>query len=182
MCLSVSSDSRFVATGSFGGTLPAVQPPPGSVVTPPKYTTRNSIQVFDLDSGEVLPFVEYKSMVLGIAISPDNNHIITGGYGLIQWDVKTSKKVRLIGGSKRMVRGLCFSRDGRFLVSSHGGKDEYAAPYEDCTVRVYDFDRGVELRCFEGHKKQVQCVACSPDGSNVVSGDEAGKILQWQLP
>ena len=52
---------------------------------------------------------------------------------------------------------------------------------EDRTVRVWDVERRLELRCLPGHKDQVCCVALSPDGSRALSSGTDQTVRLWDV-
>jgi len=68
------------------------------------------------------------------------------------------------------VWGVAFSPDGRYLAS--GAVD---------TVHVWDLKAGKELRTLEGHKKRVRRLGFSPDGRCLVTADEEGKMIVWDV-
>ena len=65
---------------------------------------------------------------------------------------------------------LMFDRTGRRLLS---------ATLLETTVRLWDVDKGQELRRFEGHGHGVRRAEFSPDGQWAVSGDQKGIIKVW---
>ncbi len=69
------------------------------------------------------------------------------------------------------IRGLAFSKSGRFLAS--GGRDQ--------VVRLWDVENGTELQHFDGHCATVEKVAISPDEQTVASGGQDGIIHLWDV-
>jgi WD40 repeat protein len=69
------------------------------------------------------------------------------------------------------VNAVALSPDGRRAVSgSH-----------DTTLKVWDLERGRELRKLEGHSHWVNTVAVSPDGRRAVSGSVDQTLRVWDL-
>jgi WD40 repeat protein len=64
---------------------------------------------------------------------------------------------------------MAFSPDGWRIVSGSNDK----------TVRVWDAERGQELRCLRGHEYPVGSVAYSPDGRWIVSGSFDDTVRVW---
>ena len=89
------------------------------------------------------------------------------------WALETGKEVRRFHGHKKGIWTMCFSPDGRRVLSGSGYPDG------DRTARLWDAETGKELRCFKGHTGQVISVAFAPDGRSVVSGDLDGSIRLW---
>jgi WD40 repeat protein/tRNA A-37 threonylcarbamoyl transferase component Bud32 len=114
-----------------------------------------------------------RSIVGGIAFSPDGKTIACAGYTdqtVEVWDLATGEELLTLTGHTGRVRGVCFSPDGTFLVS---GSD-------DGTVRGWDPATGRERFIFAGPQRPVACVEFSPDGRVVLAGGENGTSL-WDV-
>lgn len=70
------------------------------------------------------------------------------------------------------VESLCFSPDGRLLVSGNSDK----------TIKFWSFPDGKLLKILKGHKDEIHSVNISPDGKLLVSGSTDSTIRFWSLP
>jgi WD40 repeat protein len=89
--------------------------------------------------------------------------------GLWLWDVATSKSVRPLPIPR--VRSLQFATDGKRLFTGH----------EDGSVKRWDLS-GKELQSFTFYRfntGMVHCMALSPDGKFLLSGDSERRIVLW---
>jgi WD40 repeat protein len=66
---------------------------------------------------------------------------------------------------------VAISPDGRLALS--GG--------EDRTLRLWDLEKGKELRSFTGHASKVTCVTFSPDGRQALSGSHDRTLRLWDV-
>jgi RNA polymerase sigma factor (sigma-70 family) len=78
---------------------------------------------------------------------------------------------RLDGHAPRWVVGVDLAPDGRTALSAG----------LDGTVRLWDLERGEEVRRFDGHDGGVVTVAVSPDGRTALSGGQDGTLRVWDV-
>ena len=70
------------------------------------------------------------------------------------------------------MRSVAFSADGKRIVS--GSWDQ--------TAKVWDVDKGQEVRTLKGHTQEVSSVAFSVDGKRIVSGSGGIGWFEQPLP
>jgi WD40 repeat protein len=76
------------------------------------------------------------------------------------------------------VLSVAFFADGLHFVSAGGG-DGPAKGKGDYSVRVWRVGEKQPRATFTGHSARVGCVAVSPDGSRILSGDLSGALHLW---
>jgi WD40 repeat protein len=69
------------------------------------------------------------------------------------------------------IRTLCFSRDGRFVLTASN----------DRTAKLWETKTGREIRTFKGHSSGVNSVDSSPDGKFIVTGSSDGSAKLWDV-
>ena len=85
------------------------------------------------------------------------------------WSIE-GKLIKTLNGHSAEVTCVCFSPDGKSLVSAS----------EDSTIQFWSGD-GTLLRTFNGHQGSVRSVCFSPNGKILVSSGEDHKIIMWNL-
>jgi len=83
-------------------------------------------------------------------------------------DLEAGNEVRKLTGHTQGIRSVCFSPDGKRLLS---------ASY-DCTLRIWDVESGKELKQIQAHKP-LYSAAFSPDGKRIVSGGDDEAVRLW---
>jgi WD40 repeat protein/serine/threonine protein kinase len=111
--------------------------------------------------------------VMDVRFSPSAISFLTAhsDHNVRLWSAKTGECLKVIGGHRNVVGCLCFSINGREVVS--GGDDR--------AVRAWDLNTGRNLAVFQGHTDNVTSVAYSSDGKTVISGSWDGTVRQWRL-
>jgi eukaryotic-like serine/threonine-protein kinase len=118
---------------------------------------------------------------MGIAFSPDDQHLATTGYddkAVRVWNAQTRKLEKtLLGLTGFFSEGLAYSPDGKLLAASSG---TYKEPGE---VIIWDVATGNEVRRFSHACGMSSNVAFSPDGNRLaaVSGEwkKSPKLMIW---
>ncbi|CAH8453005.1 unnamed protein product [Dicrocoelium dendriticum] len=150
--VSISPDSRFVATGSHAGCVNMIGVESG--------TKENVIQLDE-------------KFVYSLAYSPDGTKLATGAInGIVSvCDLQTGA-VRPLDGHAMPVRSLAFSPDGRLLASTS----------DDKQIKVFDARDGrAIISSLTGHKGWVVSVHFSPDNRHLATASTDRSVRVWDL-
>ncbi|KAL7927983.1 WD40-repeat-containing domain protein [Trichoderma austrokoningii] len=121
------------------------------------------------DASEKPPELGYTSL---LAMSPDGLHLASASYKTIYlWDGSTGqpKDHHVLSGHDRQIKSICFSPDGKSLVSTSS----------DETVIVWDIATGTPRRRFKDHSDWVRFAVFSPDSKRVASASDDATVRVW---
>ncbi|MBW4448809.1 MAG: hypothetical protein KME38_18590 [Spirirestis rafaelensis WJT71-NPBG6] len=80
--------------------------------------------------------------------------------------------IKTLTGHTRSVIAIAFSPDGKYVISGS----------RDSTLKIWNWQTGVEVRTLRSHTSWVNAIAISPDGKYLISAslDKALKVWDWQ--
>lgn len=131
-------------------------------------------RIWDVASGKELQVIATSGeYVFAAAFSPDGRYLALGGNGQPAfvgiWDADKGSLVRPLPGHRDAVLSVCFSRDGkRLLTTSY-----------DNTARLWNVETGECLRVLRGHEWWVWSASFSPDEQRIVTASQDGSIMVW---
>src|SRR5438067_13931909 len=111
-----------------------------------------------------------------MAWRPDGAVIALGGYKEARLvDSASRKPVATLAGHAEAVRGLAFSRDGKWLAAAGG------LPARSGEVKLWDVATQTAARTFTGHPDCIYAVAFSPDGAMLATASYDKLIKLWDV-
>ncbi len=155
--IALSPDGRTVLTGSS-----------------PNYgTSRVTLRLWDLKTGDALINFDYTDPVFSVAFSPDGKWIASGSAkGSVRlWDAQTGDWMGTLEGHKAHVLALAFSPDGTLLASS--GREG--------SVFLWDVTARTQKVVLRTQGERVNGVSFSADGSVLASGSDDGTLQLWDV-
>ncbi|HEV3385249.1 MAG TPA: WD40 repeat domain-containing protein [Gemmata sp.] len=187
-----SYQGTFIVTGDYGGDVRTFDVKTGKLLK--KITNKGNaenvrlssddkmlvvsygsgdIRIFDLpDYQERITFrAAHKGGIWGMAISPDNQFIASGGQDRVV-NIIDLKKNKIVFKLKHPneVNGLAFTPDNKFLATGCA----------DSIIRIYDVGMGEEVAMYEGHGRgTVTDLAFTSDGKILASAGGDGTIRIW---
>jgi WD40 repeat protein len=129
-----------------------------------------ALRIFNVDTGELMRTIRgHEGGINCLALSPDGKMLASAGSTrAFLWDVASGKQLRPLKVSG--VSTLAFSPDGTKLIT--GGQDH------EHSVRIFDCQTGKEQLRLLWHSRQVDYIACTPDGNKLVTASSSeGKVL-----
>ncbi|QGJ71994.1 Serine/threonine protein kinase [Planctomycetales bacterium 10988] len=120
---------------------------------------------------QVRQWQAHEGNVRAVAYSPDGKHLATGGddSNIFLWDLsqKTNSPVQTLDNHAGPILCLEYSQDGKQLLSGSA----------DYTARLWNIESGEEEVFFADHIDWVWDVDFSPDGKDVLTASQDGKVI-----
>ena len=127
----------------------------------------NSLRVWNLQSGKHIGN-DCRDGGSRIALSPDGQKVVSGGWGLKLWDTNTTKVIAQWREHTSYVTSVCWSQDGARVMS--GSKDG--------TARVWDMESGKTVLAIETGLSRVEAVIYSPGMTMVGTGGDSEDLKE----
>jgi WD40 repeat protein len=107
-------------------------------------------------------FHGHRGVVVGVAFHPDGHRLASAerSGGIVFWDAASGVEVRRLGYGP--IAGLAYTPDGKHLVTASGKR-----------LQVREGSTGEVARSVTGHRWPVCCLACSPDGKLLATGESS---------
>jgi RNA polymerase sigma factor (sigma-70 family) len=116
-----------------------------------------------------------------LAISPDSKRLATTGSGvLLLWDLSTGKELRrlpLVDKNPSASNVFAFSSDGNTLACSDYDNSEAADRHG--RVHLYDVTTGREILHIPAHKRSIDALAFSVDGTTLATWAADDAVRLW---
>lgn len=120
----------------------------------------------------------HDSFVMSVRFSQDGRYVATGSNRFARiFDVDTGEQIHTLDCGRtdiaedNSVRGVCFSPNGKYLVTAS----------KDHIVRVWDITTGTLHNHFQGHTGYVNTCDFARDGHTVVSGSVDRTVRLWDI-
>ncbi|KAJ2724617.1 general transcription repressor [Coemansia sp. Benny D115] len=122
--------------------------------------------------------LDHTSVVCCVKFSNDGKLLATGCNRTTQiWNVATGAKECALSDENApkngdlYIRAVCFSPDGKYLVTGA----------EDKQIRVWDVKQRTIRHILSGHDQDIYSLDFSPDGSTILSGSGDRTVRLWSL-
>jgi WD40 repeat protein len=134
--------------------------------------------LFEASSGKLLKeMTGHSAEIWGAVFTADGKQAISGSWdrSIRVWDLETGKQSRAFN-VRDQVRGFALSPDGKLLAASH-----FAVVNGPGTIRIWDVQKGTEIRSMTGHQMEISQLAFSPDGKQLVSSSFDKTVRIWRV-
>ncbi len=134
--------------------------------------TDKELKVWDIHSGRLIKSLKGEhEYIFSVSITPDGKYAVTGSKTVRLWDLDNNKCLREFKGHDHYIMSVVISFDGSTIISGSWDK----------TIRLWNAETGECKRIFvHPFVGKINCLCLTPDGKNIISGDENG-IVFWNL-
>lgn len=154
-------------------------------------STHDGLIIFyDLDTGdEVSRITGHDDLVSSLVFTPDGTQLVSGSwdYTIRLWDVATSEEIRRYEGHNGVILDIALSENLQYIASSSADETigDTEEDSEDRTVRIWEFESGLQLRELQPPDGFIRTVALSPDSRFVAAATwnslDSGVITMWHI-
>ena len=134
------------------------------------------------------PSVRQPQSFIGVGFTPDGKTAISAAAdGLIRfWDAASGDPLRSLAlfegatGEANVLRDFAISPDGTRVAGIGPARDPSRSRL-GAAVWIWSLDKGELLRRIAVDSPGLECLAFSPEGASLATGDDAGKIQLWDV-
>jgi len=136
-------------------------------------TDAGTVLLVDLLDKSIRTLRGHQDLVLGIAVSPSGERLVSSSASgpLRLWNTSDESAAGVLEGHENVVFDVAFSPDERLVASAS----------EDRTVRLWNVAERREQAVLRGHEAGVWGVAFSADGKLVASGGADSTVRLWDV-
>lgn len=156
----------------------------------PRHYVATKVAILDANAKfrKLRGFAFPRGTIHDVAYSPDGTYLAVGGgkkdefhnqdkfgtpadHGVLLYPSQGERPLTAFEGHVGPVLSLAFSPDGKWLATGSADK----------ACRLWNVDKGVQVRVLGGHEGPVNAVAFSPDGKLLATGSEDTTVLLWDV-
>ncbi|AFY36498.1 WD40 repeat-containing protein [[Leptolyngbya] sp. PCC 7376] len=134
----------------------------------------NTLKIWSIDGYLLTTLAGHTDRVIHLDVHPNDKTIISGSLDntLLVWEWQGSPLLKVLYGHSQAVSGITFNQDGQriYSVAQDGRLKEWSLEGENPIFLSFEDER---------MKAQLVSLAVSPDGQQVVTGDEEGNMYIW---
>jgi len=136
---------------------------------------RDSLVVlWDMKTQKALKTLQnHQGSVTGVKFSPDQRYVVTGSTDGISrvYNLSSQTMETQFGGQSKAITTVAFSKDNGLLA--YAGADKTIALISTATWKP--------ISILTGHKDWIREIVFSSDSKRLLSCDDAGKIIIWEI-
>lgn len=133
------------------------------------------VQIWDVITGAtpVILGLEHETAVHTVAFSLDGRSLLSVSKdSLVKiWNTVSWQNIASLEGDGGTLPTACFSPDGKYIAAASNNIDT-----RTFTVRLWGIGDASCMAVFTEHKHIIRCLAFSPNGETLVSGDDGGLV------
>ena len=146
--------------------------------------TSTEVKIWNVETGELHHRFD-RSLDRGANVAFHPKELVLVGWNgklIIFWDLETgeSKSIQAFENPAKRFGHLFFDEEGNILIAS--SIDSTIEIWQIDTAEIWSADTAARrIRVLEGHRSSIIRVETTPHGRNLVSCDEDGVTLEWNL-